>query len=264
MFGALVMAPYARAPRRLLRGIALAIAAAAIYYGAIRFVVDVPIGLDAMATFMIAGAGAALLCGLAVAVIAPQAFNLRARGAAARRGCRGRCRLRHQGQLRPEPAARPRGVAAADLSRAAFRLHGLDRHNPAILASAGAAPVKFSQAASLPHSNNDDRQGEITMRGTVLMWRGDKGVVTAARSALRLRHQSLAGQRRARGEHDSRPRDRGRQAHRPHAGERCGPREGEARCDDRRRRQSCAGDPCGRRQGRRDRLRRILPHRACS
>ena len=77
VFGALVMAPHARAPRRLLRGIALAIAAAAIYYGAIRFVVDVPIGLDAMASFMIAGAGAALLCGLAVALIAPQAFNLR-------------------------------------------------------------------------------------------------------------------------------------------------------------------------------------------
>ncbi len=77
VFGAFVLAPYARAPRRKLRGIALAIAAAAIYYGAVRFVVNAPSGLDALATFVIAGAGAALLCGVAVAVIAPQSFNLR-------------------------------------------------------------------------------------------------------------------------------------------------------------------------------------------
>lgn len=77
VFGALVLAPHGRAPRRLLRGIALAIAAAAIYYGAIRFVVDVPVGLDAIVSFVIAGAGAALLCGLAVALIAPQAIDLR-------------------------------------------------------------------------------------------------------------------------------------------------------------------------------------------
>lgn len=77
VFGAFVMAPYARAPRRVLRGIALTVAAAAIYYGAVRFVVNAPAGLDALATFMLAGTGAALLCGLAVAVMAPQALNLR-------------------------------------------------------------------------------------------------------------------------------------------------------------------------------------------
>lgn len=76
-FGAFVMVPYARAPRRLLRSLLLAGAAAAIYYAAIRFVVDGPAGLDALASFAIAGAGAALLCGIAVAAIAPQMFDLR-------------------------------------------------------------------------------------------------------------------------------------------------------------------------------------------
>jgi hypothetical protein len=75
-FGAFVMVPFARAPRRLLRSLLLAGAAAGIYYAAIRFVVDGPPGLDALASFAIAGAGAALLCGIAVAVIAPQSFTL--------------------------------------------------------------------------------------------------------------------------------------------------------------------------------------------
>ena len=77
IFGALVMTPYARVPHRVLRGVALAAASAAIYYFTIRFVVSGPAGLGALATFMIAGACAALLCGAAVAVIAPQAFSLR-------------------------------------------------------------------------------------------------------------------------------------------------------------------------------------------
>ena len=77
IFGALVMAPYARLPHRILRGVALAATSAAIYYFTLRFVVGGPAGLSALATFMIAGACAALLCGAAVAVIAPQAFSLR-------------------------------------------------------------------------------------------------------------------------------------------------------------------------------------------
>jgi hypothetical protein len=77
IFGALVMAPYARLPHRVLRGVALAAVSAAIYYFTIRFVVGGPAGLSALATFMIAGACAALLCGATVAVIAPQAFSLR-------------------------------------------------------------------------------------------------------------------------------------------------------------------------------------------
>jgi hypothetical protein len=77
IFGALVMAPYARATSRLIRGVALAAASAAIYYFTIRFVVNGPAGISALATFMIAGACAALLCGAAVAVIAPRAFSLR-------------------------------------------------------------------------------------------------------------------------------------------------------------------------------------------
>ena len=77
IFGALVLAPYAGGPRRVLRGVALAAASAAIYYFTIRFVVSGPAGLSALATLMIAGACAALLCGAAVAVIAPQSFSLR-------------------------------------------------------------------------------------------------------------------------------------------------------------------------------------------
>jgi len=77
IFGTLVLAPYTRASSRLIRGVALAAASAAIYYFTIRFVVGGPAGLSALATFMIAGACAALLCGVAVAVIAPLAFSLR-------------------------------------------------------------------------------------------------------------------------------------------------------------------------------------------
>lgn len=106
IFGAFVLAPYARAPRRGLRGILLALAAAAIYYAAIRFVVDGPASLDALDSFVIAGSAAALLCGLAVALIAPQPFWRR-----------GRHVVRSQGQLRPGSRDRSRGVAAPDLLR---------------------------------------------------------------------------------------------------------------------------------------------------
>ena len=75
IFGAFIMGPYARGPRRNLRGLMLAVAAGAIYYAAIRFVVDGPASLDALASFVIAGSSAALLCGLAVALIAPRAFS---------------------------------------------------------------------------------------------------------------------------------------------------------------------------------------------
>ena len=77
IFGAFVMAPYARSPRRGVRGVLLAVAAGGIYYAAIRFVVDGPASLDALASFVIAGSAAALLCGLAVALIAPQSFAIR-------------------------------------------------------------------------------------------------------------------------------------------------------------------------------------------
>jgi hypothetical protein len=77
LFGAFVMAPYARMPRRLARGALLAVSAGGIYYAAIRFVVDGPAGLDALQSFVIAGSAAALLCGLLVSLVAPRAFGLR-------------------------------------------------------------------------------------------------------------------------------------------------------------------------------------------
>jgi len=77
IFGALVMAPYATSPQRLIRMIALAIASALIYQLAVRFVVDGPLGYSTVAPYVIAGAGAALLSGLAVALIAPRRFSWR-------------------------------------------------------------------------------------------------------------------------------------------------------------------------------------------
>ncbi len=77
VFGLLVLAPYAIAsPQRIPRMLALAVASAAIYYGAVRFVIDGPFesqwGAPIVWAFVIAGAGAALLCGLAVAALVPR------------------------------------------------------------------------------------------------------------------------------------------------------------------------------------------------
>lgn len=78
IFGALVMAPYAAASaQRLARMIALAVASAVIYHLAVRFVVDGPLGYSTIAPYVIAGAGAALLTGLAVVLIAPRRFSWR-------------------------------------------------------------------------------------------------------------------------------------------------------------------------------------------
>jgi hypothetical protein len=77
VFGALVLAPYARAPQRALRGMALAAASAGIYYLAVWFVTGGPAGLDAVVSFVLAGAGAAMLCGVAVVVLAPRRFDWR-------------------------------------------------------------------------------------------------------------------------------------------------------------------------------------------
>jgi hypothetical protein len=76
-FGALVLGPYASTASRPLRVLALAVASAAIYRLAVWFVTDGPIGYDALVTFVLAGAGAALLSALAVAAIAPRAFGVK-------------------------------------------------------------------------------------------------------------------------------------------------------------------------------------------
>ena len=75
VFGALVLGPYAALARRVPRILALAGASAAIYWLAVRFVADGPIPYDSIVSLVVAGSGAALLCGLAVVFIAPQAFG---------------------------------------------------------------------------------------------------------------------------------------------------------------------------------------------
>lgn len=74
VFGALVLGPYAAAALRVPRILGLAAASAAIYWLAMRFVADGPIPYDSIVSLIVAGSGAALLCGLTVVFIAPRAF----------------------------------------------------------------------------------------------------------------------------------------------------------------------------------------------
>jgi hypothetical protein len=71
IFGGLVMGPYAVSRQLGLRVVALCIASALIYYFAVWFVTNGPLDLGTVATFVLTGAAAALLVGLAVVVIAP-------------------------------------------------------------------------------------------------------------------------------------------------------------------------------------------------
>ena len=78
IFGALVMAPYAAASRaRLLRVLGLCVASALIYFYAVKFVADGPFSYNAITPFLISGAGAALLIGLSVVVLAPRKASWR-------------------------------------------------------------------------------------------------------------------------------------------------------------------------------------------
>ena len=74
VFGACVLGPYAAAAHRVPRILALAVASATIYWLAVRFVADGPIPYDSIVSLVVAGSGAALLCGLAVIFTAPRAF----------------------------------------------------------------------------------------------------------------------------------------------------------------------------------------------
>jgi hypothetical protein len=69
VFGALVMSPYAGAPHRAARLLAVVVAGALIYYLAIRFVTEGPQGLGSTASFVLGGSGAALLVAVALALI---------------------------------------------------------------------------------------------------------------------------------------------------------------------------------------------------
>jgi hypothetical protein len=67
-----VLGPYAAPGRRTARIVALAVAGAAIYWLAVRFVTEAPIPYDVIVSLGAAGGLAALACGLAAIVIAPQ------------------------------------------------------------------------------------------------------------------------------------------------------------------------------------------------
>lgn len=76
VFGALVLGPYAVRERRWLRILALAIAGALIYRLAILFVTEGPLDYDVLTTFVITGAGAAVLCWLAICLIASRPYRV--------------------------------------------------------------------------------------------------------------------------------------------------------------------------------------------
>lgn len=75
VFGACVLGPYTAPSHRVPRILALAVASVAIYWLAVRFVAEGPIPYDSIVSLVIAGSGAALLCGLAVVFIAPRVFG---------------------------------------------------------------------------------------------------------------------------------------------------------------------------------------------
>jgi hypothetical protein len=77
VFGALVLGPYVGTQQRALRVLLLAIASAAIYYLAVRFVAEGRGGYDAITSFVIAGAGSAVLCAIATILLAPCAAGWR-------------------------------------------------------------------------------------------------------------------------------------------------------------------------------------------
>jgi len=78
IFGALVMVPYVVSTgRRVLRAVTMCIASAAIYYAAVRFVADGPLGYNMITSFVLSGSATALLTGLTVVVLGPRPFPAR-------------------------------------------------------------------------------------------------------------------------------------------------------------------------------------------
>ncbi len=77
VFGALVLSTYIGTQQRIVRFAAMCGAGAAIYYVAVWFVTEGPIGDDVITSFILAGGTAALLSGLAVVLIAPRRFSWR-------------------------------------------------------------------------------------------------------------------------------------------------------------------------------------------
>ncbi|MEX1994277.1 MAG: hypothetical protein WD929_06420 [Steroidobacteraceae bacterium] len=73
IFAVLVMAPYAAASRhRWLRMLAMCVASVLIYRLAVALVVDGPFGYDSIISYLLSGAGAAMLIGISVVVLVPR------------------------------------------------------------------------------------------------------------------------------------------------------------------------------------------------
>lgn len=76
IFGLLVMAPYAAASSlRWPRILAMCVASAAIYFYAVKFVIDGPFSYNTITPFLISGGGAAVLVGVSVALLAPRRLS---------------------------------------------------------------------------------------------------------------------------------------------------------------------------------------------
>ena len=82
IFGGFVLMPYVGTDRRVARIAALWVAGALIYRLAVWFAVDGPLNYEVLVTFVITGAGAAVLCALAVALLAPRPLRPLALGLA--------------------------------------------------------------------------------------------------------------------------------------------------------------------------------------
>jgi hypothetical protein len=74
LFGLLVLGPYAAAPGRLLRIAGLTGIAALAYYLSIHFVLFGPFGDQSVLSYAVAGAGASVVCALAVVVFTKAKF----------------------------------------------------------------------------------------------------------------------------------------------------------------------------------------------
>ena len=158
VFGALVLGPFVAPRQRVARFVAMCVASAAIYYLAVRFVVDGPIGYDMILSFILAG-------GVRRAPVGPRGGPDRAAGVLLEivvltlvAGAVGGATFDLKFAFDASLLHRPCRVAVARLPRAEFQLPATRRHT-ARSCLPGLTPVKCPLAASPPSANNDDWKG---------------------------------------------------------------------------------------------------------